>query len=196
MNVRLALMASGTGSNVMRFIAYFGEVPGVDITLVMSNKADAPVVKKAAAAGVQTLVMHREQAANGPWLVDTLRSHRIDFVVLAGYLRLIPQEVIAAFRNHIVNIHPALLPRHGGKGMYGPRVHQAVLQARETFSGITIHHVAEEYDSGGVIMQASVEVEPEDTVETLADKIHQLEYEHYPSTVHRMLQTRFPQCFS
>ncbi|MBI3141486.1 MAG: phosphoribosylglycinamide formyltransferase [Bacteroidetes bacterium] len=193
MNVKLALLASGTGSNVMRFLAYFEQVPRVEIALVMSNKAEAPVVAKATKAGVETLVMRKEQASNGMWMVDALQGRGIDFVVLAGYLQLIPVEVIDAYRNYIVNIHPSLLPRHGGKGMYGHRVHRAVLQAREVFSGITIHHVGPDYDKGDVIMQASVEVRPDDTVETLAERVHELEYEHYPETVHRMLRLRFPE---
>lgn len=188
MKKRLAIFASGTGSNAINFIEYFKGSATVEIALVLSNKAKAPVLEKAQAKGVTTALVSNEQAANGTHMCQVMADHRIDFIVLAGYLRLIPTELIQAFNEHIVNIHPSLLPLYGGKGMFGSKVHEAVIANGDTESGISIHFVNEVYDQGEGLFQHRVTVEPHDTPDTLAKKIHELEHAYFPKSVEWLLE--------
>ena len=184
----IAIFASGNGTNAERIILYFQHVENVNVSIVLSNKPDAGVLDRARKLGVKTFVFDRHTFRQTDEIITLLQSHKIDLVVLAGFLWLVPQNILAAYRDRIINIHPALLPKYGGKGMYGHHVHEAVIQAGEEYSGITIHYVNEKYDKGQIIFQKTVDVSPEDTPESLAEKIHKLEYEHYPRIIGEMLR--------
>lgn len=188
MKKRLAIFASGTGSNAINFIEYFKDSETVQIALILSNKAQAPVLEKAQAKGVSTVVVSNQQAANGSHMCQVMADHRIDFIVLAGYLRLIPTELIKSFEERMVNIHPSLLPLYGGKGMYGSKVHEAVIANGDTQSGISIHFVNEIYDQGERLFQYPVKVEADDTPDSLAAKIHKLEHAYFPKSVEWLLE--------
>lgn len=187
-NARLAILASGSGSNAENIFRYFSDRPSVDIVLIVSNKADAFVHERARNMGVPSLTMSREPLQEEGPLLDLMREHHIDFIVLAGYLLKVPSDLIGAYPQRIVNIHPALLPRHGGKGMYGRRVHEAVLAAGDPTSGITIHYVNERYDEGQIIYQASCPVMDGDTADDLAARVHALEYLHFPRVIESCLK--------
>lgn len=178
--VRLAVLASGTGSNAGRLFAYFEHHPQVEVALLLTNKPGAPVVQKAHQAGVPCQVLPNEcwQDAGAPAAI--LEAHGADYIALAGFLRKIPPELIARYPRRILNVHPALLPAFGGKGMYGMHVHRAVLEAGETQSGISIHLVNEHYDQGEIIFQKKLKLTEGESTETLAEKIHKLEHTHYP----------------
>ncbi len=182
----LILFASGRGSNVQAIINYFGAEQGVHVALIVTNKADAGVLRIAQADGIPTEVVDKHSLA-GAGLIATLQQYRPSLIVLAGFLLKIPPSFIEAFRGRIVNIHPALLPLHGGKGMWGEHVHRAVLAAGDTRSGITIHLVDEEYDHGATVLQAQCPVLPGDSAETLAARILQLEHFWYPRAIRFLL---------
>lgn len=184
----LAIFASGTGSNARQMIAYFHQHPRVEVALVVSNRADAPVLSMAASNGIPTLVIDRAGFYSTRTLLDHLQQYGIDFIVLAGFLWLIPDYLVQAYAGNMVNIHPALLPAYGGKGMYGMRVHEAVKQAGETRTGITIHWVNEHYDEGQVIFQAECPVEASDSPQDIAHKVQKLEHEHFAPVVEQLLQ--------
>lgn len=181
---RIAIFASGTGSNANAIIEYFKTNNSVEICLIASNKADAGVLNIAEKHNISTLVFSREEFKNADFL-QHLKS--VDLVVLAGFLWLIPEYLVKAFSNKIINIHPALLPKYGGKGMYGRNVHQAVFDNRETETGITIHWVNEHYDKGTIICQEKVTLSDTDTPETIQRKVHQLEHEYFPKTIERII---------
>jgi len=183
---RLAVFASGSGSNAENLIEYFNKTFDKRIVLVLSNNPEAYVLERAARLGVPLVVFTRQELREGK-VLQVLRENDIDFVVLAGFLWLVPQNIIDAYRNRIVNIHPALLPRYGGKGMYGHHVHEAVLANGDKESGITIHYVNEKYDSGDIIFQARCPVLPGDTPESLQERVHALEYEHFPRVVEELI---------
>ena len=183
------MLASGSGTNVANFIRFFKEHPVIEIALVVSNNPDALVLSKAAKEGVPHLVIRNDQWNDKDLVMGIFTERRIDFVVLAGFLLLVPAFFIEHYKNRIVNIHPALLPAYGGKGMYGMRVHQAVIQAGDTKSGITIHHVNERYDEGEVICRYTLDIDKGETPESLARKIHQLEYDHYPEVVEKLIRS-------
>jgi len=183
---RLAVFASGSGTNAENLIEHFNKTFDKKVVLVLSNNPEAYVLRRAARLGVPAKVFSREDLKGGEVLA-LLREYSVDFVVLAGFLWLVPPDIIAAYRNRIVNIHPALLPKYGGKGMYGHHVHEAVLAAGEEQSGITIHYVNEKYDSGDIIFQARCPVLPDDTPESLQERVHALEYEHFPKVVEMLL---------
>ena len=176
-------MASGAGTNAENIIRYFSNGNKAKVTLVLSNKPQAKVMDRAATLGVDSFFFDRKQFYETGEVLVILKRKETDLVVLAGFLWLVPDEIISAYKGRIVNIHPALLPRFGGKGMYGDRVHRAVLDSGCTESGITIHYVNEQYDAGDIIFQAKCPVLPGDNVETLAARIHTLEYEHYPVVI-------------
>ncbi len=184
---RLAIFASGNGSNAQRIAEYFEGHPSVSIRLILSNNPAAFVLKRAAALGIPSEVFSRNTFYDTGRIPALLRENGIDFIILAGFLWLIPPGILAAFPGRIINIHPALLPKYGGKGMYGMRVHEAVIAAGEPESGITIHHVDECYDEGKIIFQARCPVSPADTPETLAEKIHQLEYRYFAEVVEKIV---------
>ena len=178
---KLAIFASGNGSNAQNITEHFKGSETARVTLIISNRPGAYVLERAAALGVPSTVIPREQltAENPAQLLALLQEHSIDFIILAGYLLKIPAALTETYKGKIINIHPALLPKFGGKGMYGHHVHQAVIDAAETQSGITIHLVDSNYDSGSTLFQATCPVFPTDTATSLAERIHSLEKEHF-----------------
>ncbi len=182
--ITIAIFASGAGSNAKRIIE---SNPPYTIGLIVCNKPGAGVLKIAADNKIPVLMIEKEQFFRGDAYVQALKDHHIDFIVLAGFLWKIPSKLIEAYPNKIINIHPALLPNYGGKGMYGALVHQAVINAKEKESGISIHYVDELYDHGNIIFQAKCMITEEDTPETLAQKIHVLEHEHYPKVIEQVV---------
>lgn len=187
---RIAIFASGAGSNAARIIEYFKNHEQTGVVLVVCNNPAAGVLQVAARENVPTLLIEKEQFFRGDGYVPLLQSHRIDFIVLAGFLWKIPSTILATFPNSIINIHPALLPNYGGKGMYGLKVHAAVLNAGDKVSGITIHYVDEHYDNGDIIFQDKCEVLPSDTPESLAEKVHRLEHQHFPRVIDQVVSLR------
>lgn len=184
---KIAILVSGAGTNAINIIEYFEKNSVADVTLVISNKTDALAVEKAQNKGVRTIVFNNESFKKNGKVLDYLRSQSIDFIVLAGFLMKIPNDIIHAYPNKIVNLHPSLLPKYGGKGMYGKYVHKAVIEAQESESGISIHFVNEEYDEGAIIFQAKVSVEKGDSVEVLAQKIQQLEHRFFPKVIEQVI---------
>jgi phosphoribosylglycinamide formyltransferase-1 len=184
----ISILASGTGTNAENIIRYFSNDRKAKVTLVLSNRSQAEVLARAAALGVDTFFFDRSQFYDSCEVLTMLQKRGTDLLVLAGFLWLIPANIIEAYRGRIINIHPALLPRFGGRGMYGDRVHKAVLDAGCTESGITIHHVNEQYDAGDIIFQARCPVLPGDDVHSLASRVHALEYEHYPAVIKRLFE--------
>ncbi|WKZ65621.1 MAG: phosphoribosylglycinamide formyltransferase [Flavobacteriales bacterium] len=184
--VRIAILASGSGSNAQQLMERFAGHPAALVALVGSDQPKAGVLQRAWGFGVPSYLFSGQQLRDGTVLRE-LQGQRIDLVVLAGFMRLIPAEVVHAFPDRIVNIHPALLPRFGGKGMYGHHVHEAVIAAKERESGITIHLVNERYDEGRVLFQARCPVLQEDTPASLAERIHALEHEHYPRVLESLI---------
>lgn len=185
----LAIFSSGTGSNAARIIRYFHGHPSISVQLIVCNNAEAGVVNIAAEAGIPVLLIEKEQFFRGSAYIPELKARNIGFIVLAGFLWKIPSQLVVAYRHRIVNIHPALLPAFGGKGMYGSHVHEAVIAAGEKESGITIHYVDELYDHGQPIFQAKVAVEPDDTPATLAKKIQFLEHNHFPRVIEEVVKS-------
>jgi len=180
-------MASGKGTNAANLIAYFNRNPIARVKAILCNVPHAGVIQVASEAGIPVILLEKNTFFNTPIYLDILKKMQPRLIVLAGFLWKIPASWIETFPRQIINIHPALLPKFGGKGMYGNRVHEAVLQAREAYSGITIHYVNEEYDAGDIIFQEKIIVDPHDTVETLAQKIHALEYTYYPQVIAGLL---------
>lgn len=187
MKKNLAIFASGSGTNAENIVNHFKNSPVAEVKLVLSNKPNAFALERARKLGIPTRTFNREDFYDSDTVLNVLAEHKIDWVILAGFLWLVPGSLIRAFPDKIVNIHPALLPKFGGKGMYGDKVHQAVIEAGEPFTGITIHLVNEHYDDGKVLFQASCPVEPGDTPQSLAAKVHQLEYTYYPQVIHDQL---------
>ena len=187
--IHLAVFASGTGTNTQKIIDYFRLHATLSVSLIVSNQPAAGVLQIAAKEGIPTLVIEKERFFRGDAYVPELQRRNIGFIVLAGFLWKVPSTLIGAYPNAIINIHPALLPKYGGKGMYGQRVHEAVLANGDPESGITIHYVDELYDHGNIIFQASCPVEPGDTPDTLAQKIHLLEHNSYPSIIEKTVQS-------
>lgn len=184
---KIALFASGSGTNVQNIANYFKNNTEIEIGLVLSNKKEAYVLERAKKLKIPTFVFGREQFYNSSTVVKQLMDYNIDFIVLAGFLWLIPKNLIEAFPHKIINIHPALLPKHGGKGMYGAKVHETVVKNHEEESGITIHFVNANYDEGDVIFQATCKVLPSDSADDVASKVHALEYEHFPKVIEQLL---------
>ncbi len=183
---KIAIFASGEGTNAERIISYFLEKETIKVVLVITNKIDSRVIKRVEPFGVQSFFLQPEELQGGK-IINLLKEYEIDFIVLAGYLAKISDNILNLFPNRIINIHPSLLPKYGGKGMYGMKVHQAVIESKEKESGITIHYINKEYDKGTVILQAKCPVMKDDTPETLAERVHQLEYEYYPETIEKLL---------
>ena len=180
---KIAIFASGSGTNAENIVTYFKGNSEVSIPLLICNKPEACVLERARRLGIPSAILTGPEMKDEARVMQLLQDYRIDFIVLAGYLVRIPSYLISAFPNAIVNIHPSLLPLHGGKGMYGDRVHEDVIRCGEKESGITIHYVNEELDSGAVIFQAKCPVLPGDTPHTLAARVHELEYAHYPHVI-------------
>ena len=184
---RIAIFASGNGSNAERLVRYFKGNADVEICLILTNNVNAGVIDRAKNLGVKSVVFNRKDFIENANVDKLLRSHKIDFIILAGFLWLIPDFMISNFPNKIVNIHPALLPKYGGKGMFGMNVHNTVIDAGEKKSGISIHYVNSKYDEGQIIFQTTVEIVKDETAESLAAKIHKLEYEHFPLIIEETL---------
>jgi len=180
---QIAIFASGAGSNAKKIIEYFEGNERIHVRLIVCNKPGAGVLQIAADSNIPVLLIEKEQFFRGNGYVDKLKDAGIDFIVLAGFLWKIPQALINVYRNKIINIHPSLLPKYGGKGMYGSKVHEAVITAGEKESGITIHYVDEHYDNGDIIFQAACSVSADDTPDTLAQKIHRLEHENFAKVI-------------
>ncbi len=185
---KIAIFASGSGTNAENLINYFSNEKIANVSILLTNKPDAYVVERARKLSVKTIIFDRNDLYNSSVVLDILINEEIDFIILAGFLLLVPAEIIEAFRGRIVNIHPALLPSYGGKGMYGSRVHKAVIANGEPQSGITIHFVNEVYDAGDIIFQARCNIDKGDNAESLARKIHKLEYEHFPVVVKKVIE--------
>jgi phosphoribosylglycinamide formyltransferase-1 len=179
----IALFASGNGSNAKKIIEYFSGNEHIIVKLVVCNKPGAGVIKIAHEYDIPLLMIEKDRFFRGDSYLNELRAYQIEFIVLAGFLWKIPGAIIMQYKNKIINIHPALLPKYGGKGMYGANVHQAVLDAHDTESGITIHYVDEQYDHGDVIFQAKCPVLTTDSAESLAERIHRLEHENFPRII-------------
>lgn len=188
MKKNIAIFASGEGTNAQRIIDYFKNSPDVAVALVVSNKADANVLNRAAKAGIPAFVTSRTGFYEGSETIRRLESANIDLVVLAGFLWMVPDSLIKAYPGRIVNIHPALLPKFGGKGMYGMNVHKAVIEAKEKESGISIHFVNEHYDEGEIIAQHTCRISENDSPEQLAQKIQQLEHTFFPIAIERIVK--------
>lgn len=184
----IAIFASGGGTNAEAIIRHFQEIPEVEIALIVSNNADAFVLERAKNHSIPSLIISRSGFRNTEALLDDLQSYQIDLIVLAGFMWLVPGYLVKAYEGRIVNIHPALLPKYGGKGMYGMHVHEAVKKAGESQTGITIHWVNEHYDEGGIILQQSCDVDPNDSPEQIAEKVHLLEYEYYPQVIESIVK--------
>ena len=183
MTSKIAVFASGSGSNAENIIHYFSESDKFEFTVILSNKADAFIHERAKKLGIPSFTFSRDQFIAGEEILLFLKSYSIDYIVLAGFLLKVPEVLINAFPNKIINIHPALLPKYGGRGMYGDNVHKAVKAAGDSESGITIHYVNENYDDGNIILQAKCPLTDEDTPESIAQKVHKLEYEHFPKAI-------------
>lgn len=184
----LALFASGNGSNVQRITEYFSGDPHIGVDLILTNNPHAYVLERARNLKIPSVVFNRKEFYESNYVADILTVQNISHIVLAGFLWLIPWNILSAFQGKILNIHPALLPKYGGKGMYGSRVHKAVIESGDAESGITIHYVNEKYDEGQIIFQSRCPVTPGDTPETLAEKIHQLEYRYFPEVIESVIK--------
>ena len=186
--INIAIFASGSGSNAENLFNYYANSTNVKIKLVITNNENAGIVERANRYRKNIQIISKTALTNyTEQLIDFLQTEKVDLIVLAGFLLKVPEALVKAFPNRIINLHPALLPKFGGKGMYGANVHKAVIEAHEKESGITIHFVNEEYDKGEIILQAKCEVNTNDTPETLAEKIHQLEYEFLPKAVDKVI---------
>lgn len=184
---RIVLFASGSGSNVENIVNYFKDSQRIEIVAVLTNKKQAKVLDRCDRLGINAIYFNRHSFLKTDFVLNLLKSIRPDLIVLAGFLWKIPEDLILSFPDKIINIHPALLPKYGGKGMYGSKVHEAVKANNEVETGITIHYVNENYDEGAIIQQAKTVVDPDDTAETIAAKVHELEYEHFPKVVEKLL---------
>lgn len=183
----IAIFASGSGSNAENIIQFFKNSMTIKVKIIFCNAANAYVVTRADNLGVPCVIFSREDFYNSNKLIDRLLDEKIDWIVLSGFLWLVPKNIIELYRNRIINIHPALLPKYGGKGMYGDNVHRAVIADGAKESGITIHYVNDKYDDGNIIFQAKCAVADNDTPETLAKKVHELEYEHFPKIIESVI---------
>ena len=186
---KIAILASGSGSNAENIANYFKGSDYAEVSFIIANNPDAYVIERAKRLGIEYTVVTKAQFMEADSIIDMLKERDIDFAVLAGFLLLVPAKLIQAYPGRIVNIHPALLPKHGGKGMYGDRVHKAVVESGDTESGITIHLIDEQYDKGTTFFQAKCPVLPTDTPDDVATKVHALEYEHFPHVIEEILHT-------
>lgn len=189
--INIAIFASGSGSNAEQIIKHFQTIPDIQVKLVLTNNPDAFVIQRARKLNVEQIVFSRKDFYESGKVINILEQNDIDFVVLAGFLWLVPMPIIKKFPNKILNIHPALLPKYGGKGMYGARVHEAVKQAKDKETGISIHYVNENYDEGDLVFQAHCPVLPEDSIEDIQKKVHVLEYEHFPAIIEKTIRKAF-----
>lgn len=183
----IAIFASGNGTNAENLINYFKNHQSININLIVSNKKEAFVVQRAINNNINYKIISKSDFNNKNYVLDILDDNNIDFIVLAGFLLLIPEFLIQKYPKKIINIHPALLPKYGGKGMYGMHVHESVIKNNDQISGITIHYVNEKYDEGQIVFQAECRINDSDTPESLANKIHELEYRHFPKIIEKII---------
>lgn len=186
----IAIFASGTGSNAEKIIEYFEGHPEISVKIIVSNKKNAGVLKVGEKFAVESILINKEDFYDSEKILETFEDYDVDFIVLAGFLWLVPSYLIRQYPNRIVNIHPALLPAYGGKGMYGHHIHQAVFDNKELESGITIHYVNEAYDEGAVIFQKSMDISQEDSPEAIAKKVLALEHKYFSRIVEKVLQEK------
>ncbi len=184
---KIAIFASGSGTNAENIINFFKENKKIEVSLIFSNNKNAHVIQRAINHNINYHYFSRPEFYQTKNILDILTKQHIDFIVLAGFLWLIPEYLIEAYPNKIINIHPALLPKYGGKGMYGEHVHKAVIENKERETGITIHYVNKEYDKGNTIFQAKCPVLKGETPEDIAKKVHELEYAHFPKVIEDVL---------
>lgn len=187
---KIVIFASGNGSNAENIIRYFQKHENIVVSHVFSNKKNAPVLEKAEALGVTSLAFDKLAFYSDRQILKILKDIDPQLIVLAGFLWIFPKNILDEFPNKVINIHPALLPKYGGKGMYGSKVHEAIIKNREIETGISIHYVNEHYDEGAVIFQAKTDVAPTDTPEIVAKKIHKLEHEHFPQVIEELLNSK------
>ena len=187
MHKKIAIFASGSGSNAENILNYFSGRPDISFPFILCNKKDAFVHERAKKMNILSITFDKIQLENGE-ILSLLQKEGVDFIVLAGFLLKVPENILLAYPGKIVNIHPALLPKYGGKGMYGMKVHEAVVANGEKESGITIHYVNEHYDEGAIISQYKCEVLPGDSPEDIAQKIHALEYEYFPKVIEEVIE--------
>lgn len=183
----IAIFASGNGTNAQRIVEYFSDNKNINICLILSNKKDAFVLQRAKNLNIPSIYFNRSDFYETDKINNILRQNSVDLIVLAGFLWLIPLKLIKEFNGKIINIHPALLPKYGGKGMYGDKVHKAVIESGEKESGISIHFVNEKYDDGKIILQKKITILSDDDHESIAKKIHQLEYKYFPQVIENIL---------
>lgn len=187
---RLAIFASGNGTNAVRINEYFKGHEKIEVAVILTNNKDAGVLEKTVNESIDQLIITNDEAKQGEYLLSLMRNHHIDFIVLSGYLRLVPRTLIQAFKGRIINIHPALLPKYGGAGMYGIHVHNAVKEAQEKESGISIHVVSEEYDKGEIIAQHRVALEKNDSPEDIQKKVQVLEHRYFALEIEKYVLTK------
>lgn len=185
--INIAIFASGSGSNAENIVHFFKDNPGIKITRILTNNKNAGVVERAQRLEVPLTLFSKDEFYNSHQICDLLKKEKTHWIVLAGFLWLVPENLIAAYPTHIINIHPALLPAYGGKGMYGDKVHRSVIGNGEDESGITIHFVNKKYDDGQIIFQAKTKISTGETPEELAQKIHALEYKHFPEVIENIV---------
>jgi phosphoribosylglycinamide formyltransferase-1 len=179
----IAIFASGNGSNAENITNYFENHTDIKVSCFLCNNPNAGVINRAQRLGIPCLVFSRDELNNSTRIIDFLRKHDVCYIVLGGFLLLLPSSITDIYCERIVNIHPSLLPKFGGKGMYGERVHEAVIAAGEKESGITIHRINEKYDDGAIVCQKTCPVLPDDTPDSLASRVHALEYEWFPKVI-------------
>ncbi|UCH13353.1 MAG: phosphoribosylglycinamide formyltransferase [Bacteroidales bacterium] len=184
---KIAIFASGSGTNAQNIIEYFAAKKTAEVSYVLSNKKDAYVLTRARNYKIPVRIFDRQEFYETDRILDFLKEKGINWIVLAGFLWLVPENIVNSYPNRIVNIHPALLPKFGGKGMYGLNVHRAVLDSNEKDTGITIHYVNRKYDEGNIIFQTKCRVDESDTPESLAGKVHKLEYKYYPEIIEKLI---------
>ena len=189
MKKRIVIFASGSGTNTQNIVEYFQQGKLAKVVLVLSNKKDAKVLDRAEGLKTKASVFTKDELNSEKGVLKTLINANPDLIVLAGFLLKFPENILREFPNKVINIHPALLPNYGGKGMYGMYVHQAVVDNKEAETGITIHYVNENYDEGAIIFQKSVAVLKNDTPEDVAKKVHELEYEYFPKVIEELLNS-------
>lgn len=183
--IKIAIFASGSGSNAERIVEFFNSNDEVEVSFILTNNSTAGVIERAQRLNIPVVIFNKKVFSKTDKIVEMLQLQGIDWVILAGFLWLVPDNLTRAFENRMINIHPALLPKYGGKGMWGHHVHEAVVANKEKQTGITIHYVNEHYDEGKVIFQAKCEVTENDTPENVAAKIHELEYQYFPEVIYK-----------
>lgn len=189
MKKRIVIFASGSGTNTQNIVEYFQQGKFAKVVLLLTNKKDAKVLDRAKSLHIKALHFDKASFLSPDGVLQVLEEHEPDLIVLAGFLLKFPAHILNKFPNKVINIHPALLPKFGGKGMYGHYVHEAVIAANETETGITIHYVDEHYDEGAIICQKKVAISDKDSAEEVARKVHALEYEHYPKVIESLLKS-------